>query len=250
MRYTYTLYRGYRTKPLTSGKSTRIHICTRFEEILKELHDSLLADKDSPWFIEVYDNLKNVWDCDLVNQDDIDGWETARDRDIWLDKKHAVAPSKPDWKPFDEEESGIHVKQEGSHELPLDLTEFIQEVPKPTLDRNVKTAAAIGKPKLSDVPTVAFFAIGAAMSDGASKYGRFNWRSTEVTASVFYDAMMRHLTAWYAGEDHASDSKIHHLAHLMAGAAIVLDAECHKVFTDDRDVNRLVVPREGDWTKE
>lgn len=102
-------------------------------------------------------------------------------------------------------------------------------------DNNPKTAVAAGKPKLSDVPTVALFALGAAMSDGANKYGRYNYRDTNVTASVFYDAMMRHLTAWYNGEDHASDSKVHHLAHVMAGAAIVLDAELHAKFNDDRD---------------
>lgn len=103
------------------------------------------------------------------------------------------------------------------------------------VDTNLKTAAAVGKPKLSDVPTVALFAMGAAMSDGASKYGRYNWRDTGTTASVFYDAMHRHLNDWYSGEDHAHDSKIHHLAHLMASCAILLDSMRHGNFNDDRN---------------
>jgi hypothetical protein len=103
------------------------------------------------------------------------------------------------------------------------------------VDSNLKTLAALNKPKLSDVPPVALFALGAAMSDGASKYGRYNWRDTGTTASVFYDAMQRHLADWYNGEDYAHDSKIHHLGHIMASCAILLDAELHKNYNDDRD---------------
>jgi hypothetical protein len=101
-------------------------------------------------------------------------------------------------------------------------------------DKNLKTLAAVGKAKLSDVPPVALYALGAAMSDGASKYGRFNWRETGATSSVFFDAMMRHLLDWYAGENHAPDSKVHHLAHLMASCAILLDAELQSCLNDDR----------------
>jgi len=107
---------------------------------------------------------------------------------------------------------------------------------KPTLaDTNLKTLAAANKPRLSDVPPVALFALGAAMSNGKDKYGRFNWRETGSTASVFYDAMQRHLAAWYSGEDYADDSKVHHLAHLMASCAILLDSDLHKCMNDDRN---------------
>jgi hypothetical protein len=113
-----------------------------------------------------------------------------------------------------------------------DLEQAITEVLK---DNNPKTAVALSKPRISDVPPVALFALGAAMSDGADKYGRYNWRDTSVTASVFYDAMMRHLTDWFNGENYAHDSKVNHLGHIMASCAILLDAEIHNVFNDDRD---------------
>jgi hypothetical protein len=106
--------------------------------------------------------------------------------------------------------------------------------PSNLVDTNLKTAAAAKKPKLSDVPPVALFALGAAMSDGKEKYGRFNWRETGSTASVFYDAMMRHLADWYNGEDFADDSKVHHLGHLMASCAILLDSSLHGKLNDDR----------------
>jgi hypothetical protein len=125
-----------------------------------------------------------------------------------------------------------------------DVDEFIEArnrasqwkgTPKKLVDNNVKTVAAAGKPTLSAVPPVALIALGAAMQDGANKYGKFNWRTTAVTASVFYDALHRHLLDWYNGEDFAPDSKVHHLAHLMAGCAIILDAIAADVFRDDRD---------------
>jgi hypothetical protein len=106
------------------------------------------------------------------------------------------------------------------------------------VDGNLKTLAALKKPRLSDVPPVALFAVGAAMSDGASKYGRFNWRETGSTSSVFYDAIIRHLTDWYNGEDYAHDSKVHHLGHIMASCAILLDSELHGKLNDDRDKSK------------
>jgi hypothetical protein len=102
-------------------------------------------------------------------------------------------------------------------------------------DNNPKTLAALSKPRLSDIPPVAMFAMGAAMSDGATKYGRYNWRDTSATASIFYDAISRHLIDWYNGEDHAHDSKIHHLGHIMASCAILLDSMRNGNFNDDRD---------------
>ncbi|WP_396189748.1 dATP/dGTP diphosphohydrolase domain-containing protein [Flavobacterium sp.] len=106
-------------------------------------------------------------------------------------------------------------------------------------DSNLKTAAAVGKPGISAVPPIALLAIGAAMQDGVNKYEKYNWREAGATVSVFYDAMARHLIGYYMGENYAADSKIHHLAHLMAGCAILLDAEYHGKLNDDRLAGKL-----------
>lgn len=74
------------------------------------------------------------------------------------------------------------------------------------------------------------------MKDGKAKYGLMNWRTSGVAASVYYDAALRHLLAWYDGEDYAQDSGVHHLAHAMACFAIVLDAMHSGTLTDDRPV--------------
>jgi hypothetical protein len=122
--------------------------------------------------------------------------------------------------------------------------------PDKPVDNNPKTLVALSKPRLSDVPPVALFALGAAMSDGASKYGRYNYRDTSATASIFYDAIVRHLTDWYNGEDYADDSKVHHLGHIMASCAILMDSELHNTFKDDRDKrNPKSISRNKTWIK-
>src|SRR5690606_28687072 len=84
-----------------------------------------------------------------------------------------------------------------------------------------------------------------ALLEGALKYGRHNWRKTGVRSSVYYDAMLRHLTAWWEGQDKASDSGVKHLAHLIACAVIVLDAEHIGKLIDDRPPRIL-----DDWQAE
>jgi len=111
-----------------------------------------------------------------------------------------------------------------------------QEEPNRFLAQDNKPKTIEGNKKASThhVPPIAFFACGAAMRDGAQKYGPYNWRETSVTASVFYDAMMRHLADWWDRQDYAPDSKVHHLGHLMASCAIILDAIDQGLFIADR----------------
>ena len=160
------------------------------------------ADVTEPRYTEVYDNLNNKLVRLLKSVDDLDDHLESLQR--------AAA-----WKPG--------------------VGEQVSKLP----DTNLKTAAAQGKPGISAVPPVAIMALGAAMQDGVNKYEKYNWREAGATISVFYDAMARHMLAYYSGENHASDSKIHHLAHLMAGCAILLDAELHGKLNDDRLANNI-----------
>nr|DAU76344.1 MAG TPA: hypothetical protein [Caudoviricetes sp.] len=101
-------------------------------------------------------------------------------------------------------------------------------------DDNPKTAVGLTKPSLSAVPPIAMFHLGKAMSDGMRKYGKMNYREKKVSSSIYYDAALRHLMAWYDGEQIASDSGVHHLGHAMACMAILLDAEALGQLNDDR----------------
>lgn len=101
-------------------------------------------------------------------------------------------------------------------------------------DDNPKSVVGLTKPSLHQIPPVALVLLGQAMKDGEAKYGLMNWRGTQVAASVYYDAIMRHMLAWWDGEAEAQDSGVAHLAHVMACCAILLDATALGRLNDDR----------------
>lgn len=101
-------------------------------------------------------------------------------------------------------------------------------------DDNPKTALGEAKPKLSDTPTIGIQLMGQVHSNGANKYGRFNWREHTVSSTVYYDAALRHLMAWFDGETIDPESGLSHLAHVMACCNILLDAEKHGKLNDNR----------------
>lgn len=79
---------------------------------------------------------------------------------------------------------------------------------------------------------IAFGVMG--LVEGMLKYGRSNWRATPVYATVYYDALMRHMMAWMECEDQASDSGNMHLSNAMATLAIIIDAQTQGTLIDDR----------------
>lgn len=102
-------------------------------------------------------------------------------------------------------------------------------------DDNPKTVQGLKKPSMSCVPPISLLHLSHAMMDGEKKYGRMNWRKHTVSSSVYYDAAMRHMMAWFDGETYAPDSGVHHLGHVMACCAILLDGESLTVLNDDRN---------------
>ena len=75
-----------------------------------------------------------------------------------------------------------------------------------------------------------------ALLDGAMKYGRSNYREIGVRSSIYYDAAVRHLTAWFEGEEADPDSGIDHLGHALACIAILVDAKEAGKLNDDRNI--------------
>ena len=101
-------------------------------------------------------------------------------------------------------------------------------------DNNPKTAFGMKKTRMGLVPTEAIRHTAKAMTNGADKFGAYNWRKENISMSVYYDACLRHLTAWWDGEEKDKDSGCSHLGHAMACIAIILDGKHHKVIRDDR----------------
>ena len=99
---------------------------------------------------------------------------------------------------------------------------------------NPKDAVGELKPPLHLVPAALTIQVSQAMKNGAAKYGPYNWREKKVRAHVYIAAAQRHLAAWFDGENVASDSGVHHLAHAAACLAILLDAEATGNLIDDR----------------
>ena len=99
---------------------------------------------------------------------------------------------------------------------------------------NPKQGPGRAKPSYRFAPPCSVVWMNEALRGGALKYGAFNWAETGVAASDYYDSMNRHLDLWYTGEDIDEESGIHHLAHVMAGAAIILDCWRLKKLLDDR----------------
>ena len=101
-------------------------------------------------------------------------------------------------------------------------------------DDNPKTQFGLAKVPMHLVPPVAIAHLARAFENGAGKYGPFNWREKTISSTVYYGAAMRHLMAWYDGEDLAPDSGVHHLAHAMACLAMVLDGQSIGKLNDNR----------------
>lgn len=99
---------------------------------------------------------------------------------------------------------------------------------------NPKDAIGITKLDLGLVPDSAVAALAVAFTEGAVKYGRYNWRVAGVRASVYHAALRRHVAKWWNGQDHDSKTRVHHLANALACLAIILDAELYGKLTDDR----------------
>lgn len=99
---------------------------------------------------------------------------------------------------------------------------------------NPKVGAASKKYSLRYLPLSANIEANRALENGADKYGLCNWRDTNVKASVYIDAALRHIFQWQEGQEEASDSTVHNLGHAMASLAIIIDAQAQGVLIDDR----------------
>lgn len=76
-----------------------------------------------------------------------------------------------------------------------------------------------GKWRFSLLPWGALKEVIHVLEFGANKYAENNWMQVDNHRQRYFDAAIRHLTAWYAGERLDAESGLHHLAH--AGCCIL-----------------------------
>lgn len=101
---------------------------------------------------------------------------------------------------------------------------------------NPKDIFGSNKAALSMVPSGVLMELALGMHEGALKYGRHNYRSIGVRGSIYYDAAIRHLMAWWEGEDldPQSGAGLHHVSKAIASLTVLRDAMIVGKFNDDR----------------
>jgi hypothetical protein len=105
---------------------------------------------------------------------------------------------------------------------------------KATNPENPKDIVGQTKLSLDLVPDSLVAYAALAFTEGALKYGRYNWRIAGVRVSVYISALRRHLSKYMAGEWADKTTGVPHLASALACLGIVLDAELSDKLIDDR----------------
>ena len=90
-----------------------------------------------------------------------------------------------------------------------------------------------GKPMMRFLSKEFLDATAKAQTYGANKYGPWNYQKGLET-SALYDATIRHLIAWYSGEENDPESNESHLGHAAANINMLLWTLNNKPEMDDR----------------
>ena len=101
-------------------------------------------------------------------------------------------------------------------------------------NNNPKARVGAKKIQMQLIPPAALVHLATALENGAEKYGPYNWREEPISIMVYMGAMQRHLAAYQDGEEVAADSGVHHIAHVMACCALLLDSMSSGLLQDDR----------------
>jgi hypothetical protein len=99
---------------------------------------------------------------------------------------------------------------------------------------NPKDQIGSAKLDLSLVPDTMEVYAAMAFTEGALKYGAYNWRVAGVRASIYRAALGRHIKKWWNGEWEDPRTQVPHLANALACIAIILDAHVVGQLNDDR----------------
>lgn len=92
-----------------------------------------------------------------------------------------------------------------------------------------------GKPRVDLVAPDFILAIADVLRFGAAKYKAWSWANGKEW-SRDYGAILRHLMAWYAGEDTDPESGLSHLAHAATDLMFLLVSQRRALGADDRPV--------------
>jgi len=109
-------------------------------------------------------------------------------------------------------------------------------------DTNPKDGVGSLKPSYAAVPVPVLYEVGAALTEGARKYGGYNWRVAGVRTSVYIDATRRHLDSFWEGEDIDPDSGLSHITKAIASLTVFRDAMIQGMVANDDRPPRTEAP--------
>lgn len=102
---------------------------------------------------------------------------------------------------------------------------------------NPKDLVGSTKVPLNLVPAAFLAETSLAFLEGKLKYGEVNWRAAPVRASIYLDALLRHICKYAEGEDRDTKSRVHHLGNAGACLGIIIDAALAGTLIDDRKMS-------------
>jgi hypothetical protein len=100
-------------------------------------------------------------------------------------------------------------------------------------ERTGAVKADVGKVRVDLLPVHPLTEIARVLTFGATKYDERNWEKG-FDWSRIYGAALRHLLAWWDGEDLDPETSMSHLAHAATCVMFLLEYEKTKAGVDDR----------------
>ena len=93
--------------------------------------------------------------------------------------------------------------------------ERIMEKDKVTLAEGVGAKHDGGKLRYSLLPKGTITEVLKVLEFGAKKYAPDNWMKVDNARTRYYDAALRHITAWHEGEKFDQETGVSHIAHAL-----------------------------------
>lgn len=90
-----------------------------------------------------------------------------------------------------------------------------------------------GKLRIDLVPNEFIYGCSRGLEFGARKYGDYNW-AQGLKWSRCFAALMRHLWAWWSGNECDDESGLSHLDHAACCLAFLMAYQARKTGEDDR----------------
>jgi hypothetical protein len=170
--------------------------------------------------------------------------------DVFPTAEYAIEKMPPGWNVYRKMPTPGHLRDNGEKYdgriKPEDTVQGKWSATRPEPDHAIDASQKPSNPKdiigsdkipLHLWPTTASALGSLALLDGALKYGRTNYRAVGVRASIYYDALNRHMNSWFEGQDTDADSGLPHLAHALACIAILVDSQAAGKLNDDRVIS-------------